>query len=190
MLDADHIRALVPLAYMRCTAEHRDPLIAFIAADTYPFNAVPQPAPDDVARWIDTGYYTESFWIAAAGGTRAGLLHYQDASAIHAEVHIRLHTPYRGYGIGTLAIRWLTDYLFEQYPLKHRVEGWTRADNIAMRRVFHQCGYVKEAHLRDDFPVGDGTFKDKVGYGILRADWCNGSNTPVIWDDDAADDEA
>lgn len=116
-------------------------------------------------------------------------MQYQDASAIHAEVHIRLHTPYRGRGIGTHGIRWLTNYLFQTFAAKHRVEGWTRADNIAMRRVFRACGYVKEAHLRLDFPAGNGVFKDKVGYGMLRDDWRTRTMTPVNWHDEENEPE-
>lgn len=95
-----------------------------------------------------------------------------------------LHTPYRGQGIGTDAISWLTDYLFETYPAKHRLEGWTRADNTAMRSVFRRCGYVKEAHLRLDFPAANGRFMDKVGYAILRDDWQTRTVTPVRWHDE------
>jgi hypothetical protein len=41
-------------------------------------------------------------------------------------------------------------------------------------------GHVKEAHLRLDFPVGDGTYMDKVGYGLLRIDWETQSTTPIV----------
>lgn len=182
-------QAGMTVSFLPAPSDQRDALIAFIAADTYPFNGVPAPTAADVASWIDKGIYTETFWITLAGTTRAGVMQYQDASAIHAEVHIRLHAPYRGRGIGTQAVRWLTDYLFQTFLAKHRVEGWTRADNIAMRRVFRGCGYVKEAHLRRDFPVGDGTYKDKIGYAILRDDWRTRTVTPVNWHDEGDREE-
>jgi RimJ/RimL family protein N-acetyltransferase len=172
------------ISYERYTPDERDELIAFVVADTYPYNGVPQPTPAQVAQWIDDGLYTETFWIVLDGATRVGILQYQDASAIPAEVHIRLHTSYRGQGIGAQAMAWLTDYLFRSYPEKHRIEGWTRVDNAAMRRVFFRRGYVKEAHLREDFPAGDGTYRDKIGYGILRGDWQTGVATPVRWGDE------
>ncbi|MGI8687081.1 MAG: GNAT family N-acetyltransferase [Thermomicrobiales bacterium] len=170
--------------YLPFTADQRDALINFVAADTYPFNGVPAPTREDVASWIDKGIYTETFWITLDGTTRVGVVQYQDASPIRAEVHIRLHRPYRGQGIGTHAITWLTNYLFQTFPAKHRVEGWTRIDNITMRRVFRNCGYVKEAHLRLDFPTDDGTYRDKIGYGILRDDWRTGNITSVMWHDE------
>lgn len=177
------------VSFLPCTPGHRDALLAFIAADTYPFNGVTKPTREEVASWIDKGIYTETFWIILDGTTRVGVMHYQDASAAHAEVHIRLHAQYRGRGIGTQAIRWLTDYLFQTFPAKHRVEGWARIDNTAMRRVFRNCGYLKEAHLRLDFPTGDGTYRDKIGYGILRDDWRTQTVTPVNWHDEGNGEE-
>jgi len=171
------------LSFVPYKADQRPSLIDFIAADTYPFNGTPRPTQEQVASWIDKGLYTETFWIIY-DGTPVGVVQYQDASEVHAEIHIRLRTPFRGRGIGTPAIRWLTAYLFGTFPTKHRVEGWTRVDNIAMRRVFRACGYVKEAHLRLDFPVGDGSYMDKVGYGLLRADWETDSTTTVRWADE------
>jgi len=172
------------LSYPSVTLDERDALIDFVVADTYPYNADPAPTREHVASIFDKGFYTETFWIMRDDTTRVGIVQYQDASPIHAEVHIRLHTPYRGQGIGTRAVAWLTDYLFHAFPVKHRVEGWTRADNTAMQKVFRRCGYVKEAHLRLDFPAGDGTFMDKAGYAILRNDWRMQTVTPGHWDDE------
>ncbi len=169
------------LSFPRALPEERDALAAFVAADTYPYNAVPAPTVASVAAQIDAGYYTGTFWIVRDAGVRVGIVQYQDASATHAEVHIRLHTPHRGRGIGTWAVAWLTDHLFRTYPAKHRVEGWTRADNRAMRSVFARCGYVEEAYLRQDFAMDDGTFHDKVGCAVLRTDWQSGTTTPVVW---------
>jgi RimJ/RimL family protein N-acetyltransferase len=175
----------VTLAFLPVGPDERDDLICFIVADSYPYNATPHPSPEQVADWMDTGLFTETFWIAR-DGTRVGVLQYQDASSVHAELHIRLHTPYRGQGIGTEAMRWLTSHLFRTYPDKHRLEGWMRNDNAAMRQVFRNCGYTKEAHLRRDFPRGDGTFADKVGYGLLREEWEQGVHIAIPWDDDEA----
>src|SRR6185312_1682768 len=96
-------------------------LIDFIVADSYPCNANPHPTREQVASWIDSGLYSETFWIVDDGYGLVGAMHYHDASAITAEVHIRIHTPYRGRGIGSQAIEWLTTYLFNRFPEKHRV---------------------------------------------------------------------
>lgn len=83
------------MRYVPYGPDQRQSLIDFIAGDRYPFNGVPQPTREQAASWIDSGIYTEWFWIVATSGP-VGVMHYQDASAIHAEVHMRLHGPFRG----------------------------------------------------------------------------------------------
>ena len=158
-------------------------LIDFITADSYPFNLYPNPTREQVARWIDDDLFTQTFWIFD-DRTPIGVLQQQDLSATTFEIHLRLHAIHRGKGHGSHAIRWFTGYLFEHFPAKHRIEGWTRADNMAMRTVFRRCGYAKEAHLRQDFPADDGRLLDKVGYAILRSDWAHQTMTPVDWNDE------
>jgi RimJ/RimL family protein N-acetyltransferase len=172
------------LSFRTFIPSEMEALIDFIVVDSYPFNANPHPTRQQVASWIDSGLYSETFWIIDDERGPVGAMHYQDASAITAEVHIRLHTPYRGQGIGSQAIEWLTTYLFHRFPEKHRVEGWTRFDNLPMRKVFQRCRYAKEAHLRQDFPTETGTYVDKIGYAILRGDWRKQSVTPVGWHDE------
>ena len=99
------------LSYPSVTRDERDALIGFVVADTYPYNADPTQTREHVASLLDKGFYTETFWITRDDTMHVGVVQYQDASPIHAEVHIRLHTPYRGQGIGTCAVMWLTDYL-------------------------------------------------------------------------------
>ena len=79
-------------------------------------------------------------------------------------------------------LRWLTRHLFSGYAHVSRIEGYTREDNAAMRGVFSQCGYVKEAHHRQSWPDADGEMHDSVGYAILRCDWESGRSTLVRWE--------
>lgn len=81
-------------------------------------------------------------------------------------------------GIGTIAIKWLADYIFNNFADKERIEANTRQDNYAMRCVLHKCGFVKEGHVRKGW--GD---YDAIVYGILRNDWQSGKITPVNWKD-------
>ena len=67
-------------------------------------------------------------------------------------------------------VEWAADHLFTTTD-KHRLAGETRADNVAMRRVFERCGWVREAHYRQSWPMDDGGWADSVGYAILRDDW-------------------
>ena len=99
---------------------------------------------------------------------------------------LRLATSERGRGHGTAALRALSTWVFATYPDTQRLEGQTRVDNIAMRKTFLRCGWVKEAHYRAAWPAHDGRLMDSVGYGLLRTDWLSGQPTPVDWFDDPA----
>lgn len=50
--------------------------------------------------------------------------------------------------------------------------------------MFRACGWVKEAHYREAWPVRDGGSLDAVAYAILRRDWATGTTTPVRFDDE------
>lgn len=76
------------------------------------------------------------------------------------------------------AVTWLTRYLFETWAECDRIEGTTREDNLAMRKLFLRCGYVKEGHFRKAW---DGEHA-AILYAILREDWEQGKITPVLWD--------
>ncbi len=80
-------------------------------------------------------------------------------------------------------MRWLTTTLFGEFTDLNRIEATTRQDNFAMRRVLVKCGFVKEAHYRQEWPSDSGKRYDSIGYGILRSDWEKGVTTPVNWDD-------
>jgi RimJ/RimL family protein N-acetyltransferase len=74
----------------------------------------------------------------------------------------------RGRGLGAEAITLLTDYLFEREGAV-RVQGGTRVDNAAMRRVFARLGFTEEGVLRDFLPSGEGR-ADCVLYAVTRRD--------------------
>jgi RimJ/RimL family protein N-acetyltransferase len=67
-------------------------------------------------------------------------------------------------------------------PGTRRIEGQTRRDNVAMRKVFVRGGYVQEAVYRQAWPAADGTIFDGIGYAMLRGDWGTGTTTPLDWD--------
>lgn len=92
---------------------------------------------------------------------------------------IKIKEEFRGKGIGKQALGWLTDFVFSNYLNKTRFEATTRIDNIAMRRVFENCGFVKEAQYRQAWPDAEGNRYDCTGYAILRSDWLNKTKTPV-----------
>ena len=117
-------------------------------------------------------------------GERDGLVRLMDLCDDTPLFDLRIRSEHRGRGLGGQALPWLTRYVFTEFPQVQRFEGTTRQDNLAMRRTFQKCGYVKEAHYRDAWPTSDGEVRDAVGYAILRRDWLSGSTTVPDWNDE------
>ncbi len=90
---------------------------------------------------------------------------------------------HRGKGLGVEALRAVTRHVFEHFGEVTRFEGQTREDNLAMRRTFVRCGWVKEAHYRESWPVEGGAPLASVAYATLRRDWESGTTTPVPWEE-------
>lgn len=68
-------------------------------------------------------------------------------------------------------------------PDVNRFEGQTREDNTAMRKTFLRCGWLKEAHYREGWPVDGGKPVASVAYSIIRHDWETGQTTTFMWED-------
>lgn len=147
---------------------------------------------EKIAKLVEENYYsdpdTKCFWILNQDNEKIGFLKLEEIEDEMPSFDLRVSTKYRGKGIGEQALRWLTDYVFKTYPNIYRMEGCTREDNIAMRKVFKKCGYIKEGHIRKAWPPPGGTdykqYYDSIRYGILRNDWEEGKITPLNWDDD------
>ncbi|MGB3186614.1 MAG: GNAT family protein, partial [Ornithinimicrobium sp.] len=90
---------------------------------------------------------------------------------------------YRGRGLGARILRSATDTVFSTMPEVNRFEGQTREHNTAMRRTFRRCGWLKEAHYREGWPVPGDLPVASVAYSILRRDWQTGQITTFTWDD-------
>ena len=94
------------------------------------------------------------------------------------QLDFRLRERFRGQGLGPIALAFITREVFTRYPQTRRIEGQTRRDNVAMRKVFVRGGYVMEAVYRQGWPT-DGEYHDGIGYAVLRSDWETGTLTPV-----------
>jgi len=81
------------------------------------------------------------------------------------ELGIELFGGARGKGIGTEAVRLMSDWLLENgYP---RVQASTDVRNAPMRRVLEKLGFEQEGILRCFMPDGEGR-ADYVLYAITR----------------------
>ncbi|TMR06898.1 GNAT family N-acetyltransferase [Nonomuraea turkmeniaca] len=172
--------------FSRISADDGDALADFLTGEEWPYHAGTQDR-ETVRRFAADGRYddeeTRTFWVLA-DGERAGLVKLQDLADDTPMFDLRVRRAWRGHGLGTAAVAWLTGYLFTELPDVLRIEGTTRQDNHAMRAIFRKSGYAKESHYREAWPAPDGTRYDAVGYAILRRDWLSGTVTPPDWHDE------
>lgn len=162
-------------------------LIAFLTSHAFPFHAGATPTRVQVEQRLEAGVYRDddhdTYWVDHPLHGRIGFLRLEDLSDDAPLFDLRLATQWRGHGLSAPALRAATDFVFTTMPEVQRFEGQTREDNIAMRRTFVRCGWVKEAHYRRGWPVPGGEPLAAVAYAILRADWLSGDTTALVWDD-------
>lgn len=160
-------------------------LVEFLTSSTFPFHVIPSHTRESAQRSVDSGRFhredSQGYWIEDHGG-RHGVVVLEDQHDDTPMFDLRLAGASRGGGIGTRALAALAHLVFTTLPQARRLEGQTREDNIAMRRVFRKAGFVQEAFYRQGWPAGDGTFVASVGYAMLRNDWRTGITTPISWD--------
>ncbi|MFI7613862.1 GNAT family N-acetyltransferase [Nonomuraea terrae] len=177
---------MVQIEYRRFSPADVEDLVGFLTGEEWPFHAGVQEAAA-IRRRVAAGFYDDAenrtFWVLA-DGERAGLVRLYDLGDDTPMFDLRVRRAWRGRGLGTAALSWLTGHLFTELPGVTRIEGTTRADNRAMRAAFRKNGYAKEAHYRESWPAPDGTCHDAVGYAILRRDWACGSTTLPDWHDE------
>jgi RimJ/RimL family protein N-acetyltransferase len=165
----------------------RAALVEFMTRNVFPFHVRPRLTAEDVQQAISEGAYrdadNDSFWVQHADLGRIGFLRLEDLTDGAPLFDLRLDGPFRGRGLGVEVLRAATDLVFRSLPEVRRFEGQTREDNIAMRRTFLRCGWLKEAHYRQGWPVPGQEPLASVAYGILRRDWATGTTTTFVWDD-------
>ena len=165
----------------------RDRLIEFFSENVFPFHANSgSRTPEQAAAFVDSAGFVgdggAAFWVVDPECGRVGVVRFDDLGDDTPMFDLRLDERHRGRGLGVPTLRAVTDHLFTTTSA-NRFEGQTREDNIAMRKVFLRCGWIKEAHYREAWPVEGGAPLAAVGYGILRRDWETGTTTPFAWED-------
>ena len=173
--------------FKRFEANELEELIGFLTSDRWEFHGVSVPDGEKIREFFAKGYYdsdnTRTFWIMD-GDSKVGMIRIYDITDFSPMFDLRIGSSHRGRGVGKTALLWLTEYIFKTWENHSRIEGQTRQDNIAMRKVFWKCGYIKEAHYRKAWRDDKGKLYDSIGYGILKEDWEKGITTPVNWDDE------
>lgn len=162
-------------------------LVEFLTSDSWDFLGEPNPSPEKIREnyknQVYTGINNKTFWIISDQKVKVGMIRVFDLQDSTPLFDIRILSKYKGMGVGTITVKWLVDYIFNNFSDKERIEANTRQDNYAMRCVMHKCGFVKEAHYRKAWKDINGNLFDAVGYGIIKDDWKNKKATPVDWND-------
>lgn len=87
-----------------------------------------------------------------------------------AELWYRLSREHWGQGYTTEAATSILSFGFTDLHL-HRIEARCHPDNIGSWRVMEKLGMHYEGHLRENAPVGDGTWRDSLLYAIINHEW-------------------
>ena len=157
-----------------------DPIVAsdaallgrFLSASEWPFHVEQSVDENWVRGRLEAGHFfgsdSRSFWIRDDDEDALGFARVFDLEDLTPLLDLRVAAPSRGRGVGTLSLRGLTTWLFSEYPQAGRLGGYTRHDNVAMRRVFEKCGFQQEARHRRAWRVIGAQPVDAVGYAILR----------------------
>ena len=89
--------------------------------------------------------------------------------ATSADIGLALMKEYRGKGMGAEVAQLLTALAFDQY-IMHKVELFTRADNLGMIRAAEKSGFKVEGRTRETLYF-NGRFHDGVLMGVLREEF-------------------
>lgn len=147
-------------------------LSSFLGASAWPFHHPPTVDESWVRERVELGYFfaqdVRSFWIRAAADEPLGFARVFELNDATPLLDLRIAAAARGRGVGTLSLRGITAWLFSEFPETERLGGYTRHDNLAMRRVFEKCGFRQEALHRRGWRVPGHPAVDAVGYAILR----------------------
>ncbi|ALC87636.1 acetyltransferase [Bacillus sp. FJAT-22090] len=171
------------------TMEEQEELIHFMTTNTWPYHGNSHPARELIEKTIEEGGYqsdqVKTFWVENEKKEQVGIVKIYDLQDEIPLFDLRIADEARGRGYGPLALKMVTEYVFQLPEVKIRLEGHTRQDNFAMRKTFERAGFVKEAQLRQAwFSPKENSYYDAVTYGMTRDDFLKGTATPVNWDDD------
>lgn len=180
----------MPVTFREASLDYKHELAAWLASDVWDNFSNPKCSYDVAIGWIERGIFhakdKRTFWVIRERHEKVGLIQLHDLSDSTAMFDLRVNTKYRGMGIGSQAVVFLTSYAFTTFRNLARIEATTRADNVAMRKILLACGYEKEAHYRAGWRYSENPEEwiDAVAYATLRHDWMNQVTSPVNWEDE------
>ena len=174
------------VTFMPLSDKDAEELVKFLSTNSFPYHRITAPSEELVRQLILEGRFDAdgvcTYWVFG-DNQRLGLVILERLESQCPTFDLRLVEEARGQGSGVPVLQALTDLVFTAWPGAHRFAGRTREDNIAMRKTFLRSGFVKEAHYREDWPLGDGQWIASVTYAVLRRDWERRTVTGFAWED-------
>jgi RimJ/RimL family protein N-acetyltransferase len=148
-------------------------IVTFLRGSDWPFHGVRRLSVAEAEAVSVASDTTASYWIRDAG-LAVGLIRLLDLDDVDDGsplFDLRIASEHRGRGLGTAAVKWLTDHLFFEFPVLHRIEATTRSDNAAMISILERRGYRLEGVLREAWKGENESRHDTMIYGLLRREW-------------------
>ncbi len=176
------------VTFVEYSQSDQDEIVRWLTSETWEYFETPSPTQEMVVNWVSNGHFhgeqARSFWIQSGIGENVGFITVFEIRDPIPRIALRISAPYRRMGIGKQALHFIADFVFREFPAALRIEGNTRQDNIAMRKTFAACGWVKESHYRALWKTETGEYATAIGYAIIKQDWLNGTVTAVDWNDE------
>jgi RimJ/RimL family protein N-acetyltransferase len=157
----------------------RERFVTFLATQTFPMHRRARWTRQQAEEWINSPEFDRDGVLGVRVDRElVGFVTLHGRLDDIVTLDLRIADGWRNQGVGTQALLQISDYVFQGLSAS-RIEGTTREDNVAMRRVFRACGFVLESYYRSGWslypPIAS------LGYGRLKDDWQSGTVTPVPW---------
>ena len=125
---------------------------------------------ENVQRYqTDEHYYS---WAVTLHGSIIGYIGVYDIDKgmLLGEIGFTIASKWAGRGYASEAVAALLYYMFEEVGF-HGMSAWHDTKNMASGRVLQKNGMIIEGIARKAVAQQDGTYDDKVYYGILKSDY-------------------
>lgn len=93
----------------------------------------------------------------------------EDWQQQRAEIGYRLNNSVFGRGICTEATHLLIDYIIKNFGF-YKLVAKCDPRNIASYKVMEKLGFIREAHFKEHYLIGD-EWTDQYDYGLLARHW-------------------
>ena len=147
-------------------------LQAFLIDNNWPHHVNRTLTNQQVLQWFEEDKFTNEncTFIAKKEGQLLGFITIEDVEDEIVTIDMRVAEHARNQGVGTALLTHIQHDLFTIHK-KQRIEGYTKAENLAMQKCFKKAGFVKEGYLRQAWRNQDGTISDSILFAAIPSDW-------------------